>query len=103
MVEIAPAVTQAAMDWRGIRRINDFDAYHAKLCEFVCHPVSACAPSCRLHVQAKGRKRIVYVEGEDDGTSLAEWTMKNYTRDPDGRASRSSAHQPGKGILAIRT
>ena len=67
IVKIAPAVAQAAMD-SGVatRPINDFDAYRAKLSEFVYHTGVGMRAIFQAARQAKGRKRIIYAEGEDE-------------------------------------
>ena len=66
IVKIAPAVAQAAMD-SGVatRPITDWDAYRAKLSEFVYHPGVGMRAIFQAARQAKG-KRIIFAEGEDE-------------------------------------
>ncbi|MGE5493506.1 MAG: NADP-dependent malic enzyme [Actinomycetota bacterium] len=66
IVKIAPAVAQAAMD-SGVatRPITDFDAYRAKLSEFVYHTGIGMRAIFTAARQAEG-KRIIYAEGEDE-------------------------------------
>jgi malate dehydrogenase (oxaloacetate-decarboxylating)(NADP+) len=66
IVKIAPAVAQAAMD-SGVatRPITDWDAYRAKLSEFVYHTGVGMRAIFQAARQAKG-KRIIYAEGEDE-------------------------------------
>jgi malate dehydrogenase (oxaloacetate-decarboxylating)(NADP+) len=66
IVKIAPAVAQAAMD-SGVatRPIADFDAYRAKLSEFVYHTGAGMRVIFSAARMARG-KRIVYAEGEDE-------------------------------------
>ena len=64
ILEIAPAVAKAAMD-SGVATlpIEDFDAYHQKLSEFVYNSAFVMKP---IFAKAKSDpKRIVYCEGED--------------------------------------
>ncbi|MFB2539376.1 MULTISPECIES: NADP-dependent malic enzyme [unclassified Acinetobacter] len=64
ILEIAPAVAQAAMD-SGVasRPIADFDAYRQQLSEFVYNSAFIMRP---IFLQAKAApKRIAYAEGED--------------------------------------
>lgn len=64
ILEIAPAVAKAAMD-SGVATlpIDDFDAYHQRLSEFVYNSALAMKP---IFAKAKAdAKRIVYAEGED--------------------------------------
>ncbi len=65
ILEIAPEVARAAMD-SGIatRPIQDFDAYHQQLSEFVYNSAFMMKP---VFAQAKAApKRIVFCEGEDE-------------------------------------
>lgn len=65
IMAIAPAVARAAME-TGIatRPIQDFDAYHQKLSEFVYNSAFIMKP---VYANAKASpKRIVFCEGEDD-------------------------------------
>lgn len=67
IMEIAPAVAQAAMD-TGVatRPITDFDAYRQKLSEFVYNSAFLMKPvfaKAKAHEQAK---KIAYCEGEDE-------------------------------------
>ncbi len=65
IMAIAPAVARAAME-TGIatRPIEDFDAYHQKLSEFVYNSAFIMKP---VYANAKASpKRIVFCEGEDD-------------------------------------
>ena len=65
ILEIAPAVAQAAID-SGVatRPIQDFDAYRQRLSEFVYNSAFLMKP---IFAQAKtDPKRIVFCEGEDD-------------------------------------
>ncbi|MFO1306216.1 MAG: NADP-dependent malic enzyme [Burkholderiales bacterium] len=65
IVQIAPAVAQAAME-SGVatRPIADFDAYRQKLTQFVYHSGLLMKP---IFTAAKAQpKRIVYAEGEDE-------------------------------------
>ncbi len=65
ILEIAPAVAQAAMD-SGIatRPIEDFDAYRQKLSEFVYNSAFIMKP---IFTKARAEpKRIVFAEGEDE-------------------------------------
>lgn len=65
ILEIAPAVAQAAMD-SGVatRPVQDFDAYRQRLSEFVYNSAFLMKP---IFAQAKtDPKRIVFCEGEDD-------------------------------------
>ncbi|MDP3638749.1 MAG: phosphate acyltransferase, partial [Azonexus sp.] len=66
IVKIAPAVAQAAMD-SGVatRPITDFDAYRAKLSEFVYHTGVGMRAIFQAARQAQG-KRIIFAEGEDE-------------------------------------
>ncbi len=66
IVKIAPAVAQAAMD-SGVatRPITDWDAYRAKLSEFVYHTGVGMRAIFQAARHAKG-KRIIYAEGEDE-------------------------------------
>jgi len=66
IVKIAPAVAQAAMD-SGVatRPITDWDAYRAKLSEFVYHTGVGMRAIFQAARQAKG-KRIIFTEGEDE-------------------------------------
>ncbi|MBS1190856.1 MAG: NADP-dependent malic enzyme [Rhodocyclaceae bacterium] len=66
IVRIAPAVAQAAMD-SGVaaRPITDFNAYRAKLSEFVYHTGVGMRAIFTAARQAEG-KRIIYAEGEDE-------------------------------------
>mgnify|MGYP001163349113 CR=1 FL=1 len=66
IVKIAPAVAQAAMD-SGVatRPITDFDAYRAKLSEFVYHTGVGMRAIFMAAKQAAG-KRVIYAEGEDE-------------------------------------
>lgn len=64
ILEIAPAIAKAAMD-TGVatRPIEDWDAYHQKLSEFVYNSAFVMKP---IFNQAKtAPKRIAYAEGED--------------------------------------
>lgn len=64
IIEIAPAVAQAAMD-SGVatRPITDWDAYKQKLSEFVYNSAFSMRPI--FEAAKKDAKRIVYCEGED--------------------------------------
>jgi malate dehydrogenase (oxaloacetate-decarboxylating)(NADP+) len=66
IVKIAPAVAQAAID-SGVatRPISDWDAYRAKLSEFVYHTGTGMRAIFQAARQAKG-KRIIFAEGEDE-------------------------------------
>jgi malate dehydrogenase (oxaloacetate-decarboxylating)(NADP+) len=66
IVKIAPAVARAAMD-SGVatRPISDWDAYRAKLSEFVYHTGIGMRAIFQAARQAKG-KRIIYSEGEEE-------------------------------------
>ncbi len=66
IVKIAPAVAQAAMD-SGVatRPITDWDAYRAKLSEFVYHTGVGMRAIFQAARQAQG-KRIIYAEGEEE-------------------------------------
>jgi malate dehydrogenase (oxaloacetate-decarboxylating)(NADP+) len=66
IVKIAPAVAQAAMD-SGVatRPITDWDAYRAKLSEFVYHTGVGMRAIFQAARQAQG-KRIIFAEGEDE-------------------------------------
>ena len=66
IVKIAPAVAKAAMD-SGVatRPISDWDAYRAKLSEFVYHTGVGMRAIFQAARQAKG-KRIIFAEGEDE-------------------------------------
>jgi malate dehydrogenase (oxaloacetate-decarboxylating)(NADP+) len=66
IVKIAPAVAQAAMD-SGVatRPISDFDAYRAKLSEFVYHTGAGMRVIYSAARKARG-KRVIYAEGEDE-------------------------------------
>ena len=65
IVMIAPAVAQAAME-SGVatRPIEDFDAYRARLTNFVYHSGLLMKPL--FSAAKKDPKRIVYAEGEDE-------------------------------------
>jgi malate dehydrogenase (oxaloacetate-decarboxylating)(NADP+) len=65
IVNIAPAVAQAAMD-SGVatRPIVDFDAYHQRLLQFVYHTGLLMKPI--FAAAKKAPKRIVFAEGEDE-------------------------------------
>jgi malate dehydrogenase (oxaloacetate-decarboxylating)(NADP+) len=65
IVNIAPAVARAAMD-SGVasRPIADFDAYKAKLTNYVYHSGLLMKPI--FDAAKKAPKRIVYAEGEDE-------------------------------------
>jgi malate dehydrogenase (oxaloacetate-decarboxylating)(NADP+) len=65
IVKIAPAVARAAMD-SGVatRPIEDFDAYRARLLNFVYHSGLLMKPI--FDAAKKAPKRIVYAEGEDE-------------------------------------
>jgi malate dehydrogenase (oxaloacetate-decarboxylating)(NADP+) len=65
IVKIAPAVAHAAMD-SGVatRPIEDFDAYRARLLNFVYHSGLLMKPI--FDAAKKAPKRIVYAEGEDE-------------------------------------
>lgn len=66
IVKIAPAVAKAAMDSGVARRpITDWDAYRAKLSEFVYHTGVGMRAIFQAARQAQG-KRIIYAEGEDE-------------------------------------
>nr|WP_317199306.1 NADP-dependent malic enzyme [uncultured Psychrobacter sp.] len=70
IIEIAPAVAQAAMD-SGVATlpIDDFDAYRQRLSEFVYNSAFVMKP---IFARAKtDPKRIVYCEGEDRNVLLA--------------------------------
>ncbi|HYO28592.1 MAG TPA: NADP-dependent malic enzyme [Azonexus sp.] len=66
IVRIAPAVAKAAID-SGVatRPITDWDAYRAKLSEFVYHTGVGMRAIFQAARQAKG-KRIIFAEGEDE-------------------------------------
>jgi malate dehydrogenase (oxaloacetate-decarboxylating)(NADP+) len=66
IVKIAPAVAKAAID-SGVatRPITDWDAYRAKLSEFVYHTGVGMRAIFQAARQAKG-KRIIFAEGEDE-------------------------------------
>ena len=66
IVKIAPAVAQAAID-SGVatRPITDWDAYRAKLSEFVYHTGVGMRAIFQAARQAQG-KRIIFAEGEDE-------------------------------------
>jgi len=66
IVKIAPAVAKAAMD-SGVatRPITDWEAYKAKLNEFVYHTGTGMRAIFVAARQAQG-KRIIYTEGEDE-------------------------------------
>ncbi len=66
IVKIAPAVAQAAID-SGVatRPITDWDAYRAKLSEFVYHSGVGMRAIFQAARQAKG-KRIIFAEGEEE-------------------------------------
>ncbi len=66
IVKIAPAVARAAMD-SGVatRPITDWDAYRAKLSEFVYHTGIGMRAIFQAARQAQG-KRIIYAEGEEE-------------------------------------
>ena len=66
IVKIAPAVAQAAID-SGVatRPIADWNAYRAKLSEFVYHTGVGMRAIFQAARQAKG-KRIIFAEGEDE-------------------------------------
>jgi malate dehydrogenase (oxaloacetate-decarboxylating)(NADP+) len=66
IVKIAPAVALAAME-SGVatRPITDWDAYRAKLSEFVYHTGVGMRAIFQAARQAKG-KRIIFAEGEDE-------------------------------------
>ena len=65
IVKIAPAVARAAME-SGVatRPIEDFDAYRARLLNFVYHSGLLMKPV--FDAAKKAPKRIVYAEGEDE-------------------------------------
>ena len=65
IVKIAPAVARAAME-SGVatRPIEDFDAYRARLLNFVYHSGLLMKPI--FDAAKKAPKRIVYAEGEDE-------------------------------------
>lgn len=65
IVEIAPAVAQAAMD-SGVatKPIEDFDKYRQKLSQFVYKSGLVMKPV--FEAAQKNPKRVVYAEGEDD-------------------------------------
>jgi malate dehydrogenase (oxaloacetate-decarboxylating)(NADP+) len=67
IVKIAPAVARAAID-SGVatRPISDWDAYRAKLSEFVYHTGVGMRAIFQAARQAKGTKRIIFAEGEDE-------------------------------------
>jgi malate dehydrogenase (oxaloacetate-decarboxylating)(NADP+) len=66
IVKIAPAVAKAAIE-SGVatRPITDWDAYRAKLSEFVYHTGVGMRAIFQAARQAKG-KRIIFAEGEDE-------------------------------------
>ena len=67
IVKIAPAVAQAAIaSGVATRPITDWDAYRAKLSEFVYHTGVGMRAIFQAARQAKGRKRIIFAEGEDE-------------------------------------
>lgn len=74
IVEIAPAVAQAAMDSGVARRpIEDMEAYRQKLISLVYHSGQLMRP---LIVQAKSApKRIIYADGEDERVLRAVQTV----------------------------
>lgn len=74
IVEIAPAVAQAAMDSGVARRpIEDMEAYRQKLISLVYHSGQLMRP---LFVQAKSApKRIIYADGEDERVLRAVQTV----------------------------
>jgi malate dehydrogenase (oxaloacetate-decarboxylating)(NADP+) len=67
IVKIAPAVAQAAIE-SGVatRPISDWDAYRAKLSEFVYHTGVGMRVIFQAARQAQGGKRIIFAEGEDE-------------------------------------
>lgn len=74
IIQLAPAVAQAAMD-TGVatRPIEDMEAYRQKLSEFVFRSGFAMKP---LFLSAKSNpKRVVYAEGEDERVLRAVQTV----------------------------
>ena len=65
ILEIAPAVARAAMD-SGVatRPIEDFDAYHERLCRFVFRSGMLMKPV--FEQAGRDPRRVVYAEGEDE-------------------------------------
>ena len=65
ILEIAPAVAKAAMD-SGVatRPIEDFDAYHERLCRFVFRSGMLMKPV--FEQAGRDPRRVVYAEGEDE-------------------------------------
>ena len=65
ILEIAPAVARAAMD-SGVatRPIEDFDAYHERLCRFVFRSGMLMKPV--FDQAGRDPRRVVYAEGEDE-------------------------------------
>ena len=74
IVEIAPAVAKAAMK-SGVatRPIEDFDAYHARLCRFVVRSGMLMKPI--FDRARQGPKRLVLAEGEDERVLRAVQVM----------------------------
>ncbi len=66
IARIAPAVARAAMD-SGVasRPIEDFDAYHAQLEQFVYHSGNFMKPIF-ASARRDGTKRVVFAEGEEE-------------------------------------
>ena len=65
ILEIAPAVARAAMD-SGVatRPIEDFDAYHERLCRFVFRSGMLMKPV--FEQAGRDPRRVAYAEGEDE-------------------------------------
>lgn len=67
MIEIAPAVAQAAMDGGVARRpIADMDAYREKLQAFVYASGTTMKPIFTAAKKANAKKRVAYAEGEEE-------------------------------------
>lgn len=74
IVQIAPAIAQAAMD-SGVatRPIEDMDAYRSQLMSFIYHSGQLMRP---LYKQAKSApKRVVFADGEDERVLHAAQTV----------------------------
>jgi len=76
IVQIAPAVAQAAADSGVARRpIQDMEAYRAKLLSMVYHSGQLMSP---LFTQAKrAPKRVIYADGEDERVLRAAQTVSD--------------------------
>jgi len=74
ILQIAPAVAQAAMDSGVARRpIEDFEAYHQKLMGMVYHSGQLMRPLFKQAKQAP--KRVIYADGEDERVLRAAQTV----------------------------